>query len=267
MLATYTLMTLCSLLPVGANDLAISNVRFTYGALGPTRPDGKILPGDTVFVSYDVDGMSVDDAGMVHFSTEVVLQDAKGKQIFKQLPKDEEALNALGGANMPAFVEVNIGLEHPTGESSLKVTLTDLTSKKSQTFTKKLDVAAKGFGMVGVTTTADAEGKVPIVSLGAGQAVWINASVVGFAVDKTKKQPNLSFELTILDENDKPTLKKAITGAIDKDVPETSNSLPIQFSMILNRPGKYTAVLKATDAVGKGQSALKVPLIVQPGGK
>jgi hypothetical protein len=267
MLSTYTLMTLCTLLPVGANDLAISNVRLTFGALGPTRQDGKILPGDTLFVSYDIEGMTVDDDGTIHFSSEVVLVDGKGKEIFRQLPKEDEATNALGGGTMQGFVEVDIGLEHPPGECSLKVTVNDLTSKKSQSFTKKLDVSQPGFGLVGVATTADADGKAPITAFGLGQVLWINAAVVGYTMDKSKKQPNLSFELTILDENGKPTLKKPFTGTVDKDVPDDANSVPIQFSLLLNRAGKYTAVLKAKDALGKGESTQKIPLVVIGGGK
>ncbi len=267
MLTTYTLLTLCSMLPVGANDLTISNVHLTFGAFGPARPEGKVLPGDTLFFSYDIDGMTSEDDGTVHFSTEVVLVDGKGKELFKELPKDEESTIALGGGSLPGFVEVDIGLEQPPGECSLKVTVTDVKTKKSQSFTKKLEVAPAGFGLVGVVMTADADGKAPITSLGIGQVLWINASVVGYTLDKTKKQPNLSFELTILDESGKPTLKKPFTGAVDKEVPDDANSVPVQFSVLLNRPGKYTAVLKATDTLGKGETTQKIPLTVVAGGK
>ena len=35
-----------------AGKLEIANVRNTYGVLGPTRADSKLIPGDLLFVSY-----------------------------------------------------------------------------------------------------------------------------------------------------------------------------------------------------------------------
>jgi hypothetical protein len=267
MYATFALMTLCSILPAQPNQLSVSNVRITYGALGATRPEAKLLPGDSLYVGFDIEGITVDDAGKVRYSTALELTDSAGKAIFKQLPKDQETINSLGGNSLPAFAEVDIGVQQPAGKYSLKVTVTDLATKKSESFTKNFEVAAAGFGLVRLAATADPDGKDPLAMLGSGQTLWINAAVVGFALDKTKNQPNLSFELTILDDSGKPTIKKPFTGTVDKDVPAKAASVPIQFYLSLNRPGKFTAVLKVTDSISGGAATQELPFKVLPSGK
>ena len=49
-------LTALSLAPGQAGQLNVSNVRTTYGPLGPPRFDNKILPGDLVCLSLDVNG-------------------------------------------------------------------------------------------------------------------------------------------------------------------------------------------------------------------
>jgi hypothetical protein len=267
MFAAFAVMAISTYLPAQPAQLAVSNVRFTYGPLGATRPEGKLLPGDNLFVGFDIEGITVDDAGKVRYSTALELTDNNGKVVFKQLPKDEETINSLGGTSLPAFAEVEIGLEQPAGQCSLKVTVTDLATKKSDTFTKKFEVAPRGFGIVRVAITSDPDGKDPIAVLGTGQTLWINAAVVGFALDKASNQPNLSFELSIVDDNGKPTLKKPFTGTVNKDVPDKTPAVPVQFFVPLNRAGKFTATLKVTDTVSGASATQKLPISVLPSGK
>src|SRR5207237_6634400 len=106
------------------------------------------------------------------------------------------------------------------------------------------------------------DGQDAVAAFGTGQTLWVHAAAVGFGWDKTSKQPNLSFELTILDDSGKPTLKKPFTGSVSKDVPAKALSVPVQFYLSLNRPGKFTAVLKATDAVSGTSVTQKFPLTV-----
>src|SRR5437016_4010770 len=62
MLPALALMTFSMMIPSEAN-LGVSNVRITYGALGPTRPEAKLVPGDSLFVGFDIEGITIDDAG------------------------------------------------------------------------------------------------------------------------------------------------------------------------------------------------------------
>jgi hypothetical protein len=267
MLPAIAFVALSTMLPSAPGDLSVTNVRLTYGALGPVRPNANVLPGDALVVAFDIDGMKVDDNGKVRYSTGLELLDAKDKVLFKQEPKEEEVVNSLGGGSLSAFALVDIGLEQPAGVYTAKVTVNDLATKQSKAITQNFTVLKKGFGLVRVAGSADPDGQNPIALLGTGQNFWISASAVGFARDKNKDQPNLTFELTIMDDAGKPTIKKPFTGTVDKGVDSKANSVPVQFYLSLNRPGKFTAVLKVTDTVSGATSTEKYPLTVLSGGK
>ena len=95
----------------------------------------------------------------------------------------------------------------------------------------------------------------------AGQSLFCNFWIVGFERD-SKKQPNITFEVKITDENDKPTLPKAMAGEIKQGVSEDWQLIPMNFILPLNRPGKFTVHLKATDGVTKKTAELKFPITV-----
>ena len=73
--------------------------------------------------------------------------------------------------------------------------------------------------------------------------------MVGFARAKEGAQPNVSLEVRILDDQGKPTVARPTTGMVNKDVPSEAQALPMQFPVLLNRGGKFTLELKATDKV------------------
>ena len=49
------------------SELTLANARTTYGILGPARPDNKVLPGDTVVLSFGIKGMRANEAGKVRY--------------------------------------------------------------------------------------------------------------------------------------------------------------------------------------------------------
>ena len=251
--------------PARADDLAISRVRLTHGILGPTRTDKKIIPGDSLCIGFTIDGLTADAAGKVRYSTLIEILDAAGKPIFRQSGKAQEVVNTLGGSQVPAHAQLDIGLSQPPGEFTFKLTVTDLTSNKTQSLSHKGEVQPKAFGLVRVTTSADAEGNVPSGLLGPGQSLYVNALVVGFDRDAGTKQPKLALELRVLDEAGKPTLAAPHIGAVEKDVAATALSVPIQFLVSLNRPGKFTVELKATDKVSGKTDTRSFPItVLQP---
>jgi hypothetical protein len=267
MFSAIYFIALSALLPAQSGQLSLSGVRLTFGALGPVRAEAKLLPGDNLFAGFDIEGITVDDSGKVRYSTSLDLVDSKGKVLFHQEPKDQETINSLGGNTLPAFAQVDIGLETPPGMYTLKVKVTDLASKKSQELVQKFEVLAKDFGLVRLSGTADPDGQDPIAALGTGQTLWVHAAAVGFKREKASGQPNLTFELSVLDENGKTTLKKPFTGTVTKDVPAQINAVPVQFYLSLNRPGKFTVVMKVTDQISGMSQSLKYPLNVLSGGK
>jgi hypothetical protein len=267
MFPAIALLTLTSLFPTEANQLSLTGVRLSYGKLGPTRLEAKVLPGDSLFVGFDIEGITVDDAGKVSYSTSLELSDSKGKVFFKQAPRDLEATNSLGGGTMAAFAQVDIGVEQPAGQYSLKLIVTDRIAKKSQELVQKFEVLPKGFGLVRVAISTDPEGQYPVAMLGTGQALTVHAAAVGFVRDKTKKQPNLTFELSVIDEKGNATIKKPATGAVNKDVPAAAQLVAGQFDLALNRAGNFTVEIKATDLNSGATYTEKFPLTVLPSGK
>lgn len=252
MFSTLALTTLLTLAPAQGGSLKLENARTTYGFLGADRPNAKLLPGDTYFVSFDIDGLKVAEDGKVLYSMGMQLANKEGKIQFKKEPKELEAYNSLGGSRLPAFAVTEIGLDTPPGDYTLTVAVTDRAAKTTDTLVRRFEVLPPGFGFVRVNTTYDFKGEVSAPPLGVpGQTFWVNFGLVGFELDEKKKQPNLSVELRVFDENDKPTLAKPITGDATEVTEQFKKFVPMQFVLNLNRSGRYRLELVAKDNVGK----------------
>ena len=251
----------CAVVMVAALDLPVHeagnfgliNVRSTHGHLGPTRSEDKLAPGDTLGLTFDVQGIMVDQDGKVHYSIGEEVTDKAGQTIFKQDPQKAEGTVSLGGNRIPAYAELRLGLNQAPGDFVLKVTVTDTTSGKSQTLTRPFTVLPKGLAVVNLRTTADQDGILPIGAPVVGQPLWLSFGVVGFARDKTTGQPSVQVESCVLDENGKPTCRMLST-TVDKGVPSTLVGLPIQKLVSPNRPGQFTADLRVKDNL-TGQTA------------
>jgi hypothetical protein len=244
-------------------ELKISQPRLTHGVLGPDRTNKEnIIPGDSLDVSFTIEGLTTDAAGKSRYSTEIEIVGADGKVIFRQPGKPQEILHALGGDQAPAFAHLDIGLSQPPGVFTFKLVVTDLANGKSSAVEQKGEIKPKGFGVVRVTTTGDAAATTPSGLLGPGQSLFINAFVVGFERDSGAKQPKLALELRVLDESGKPTLAAPMTGSIEKNVAADALSVPIQFLVSLNRSGKFTVELKATDKVSGKSDTRSFPITV-----
>ena len=245
-----------------AGGLTLANVRLTQGVLGPVRTDTKLLPGDSLVVSFDITGITADPTGKVLYSMTTEVTDKAGKVLFRQPARDMEGFNSLGGTTLPAYAQIDIGLDQPTGDHVLKVTVTDRAAKKSATLTQNFHVLPKAFGVVRVHGTADPEGQAPAGLLGVGQSLFVNFAVVGFTRG-ANKQPNLQLEMHVLDDKGKPTVSKPFSGVVNKDVPANASAVPAQFLISLNRPGKFQVELKAIDDVAKKTVSHSFPLNVQ----
>ena len=243
-----------------ADGLSLTNVRTTYGAPGITRQDNKLLPGDNVYISFDVEGITVAADGKVRYSMTTEVLDGSGKTLFREDPRDLEVTNALGGNTVPAYTQMDVGINAKPGKYTLKTTVTDRANKQSQSVSRDFEVQEKQFGLVRLSTTLDQEARVGASSFGTGQSLYVNSAAVGF--QRGDKQPHVTVELSILDESNKPVLANPIKGEIGKDVPATALSLPIQFLVPLNRAGKFTLVLKATDQLNRKTAELKFPIAV-----
>jgi hypothetical protein len=250
------------LIPGENGQLSLTNVRSTHGLLGVTRANDKLLPGDSLFICFDIEGIKADDSGKVSYSTAFEVGDRQGKLLLKREPQNRVAVIPLGGNRVPGFVNINVGLDQPPGEYVLKVTVTDVSTKQSQTFSRDVEVLPKAFGLVRLTTTVDPEGLVHTPVLGEGQALYVNFTAVGFARDADKHQPRVRVTMQVRDENDKPTMAKPLEGKAGEGAPANGADIPMQFLLPLNRPGKFTVDLEATDEVSNTTTKLSFPITV-----
>jgi len=251
--------------PAEGGELAVKNVRSTHGIFGQARKNNKLLPGDLLVIAFDVENLNVKDDGRVLFAMGTELtKKGKEKPEFKREPQDIEAYNTLGGTSMPHFAFALIGMDTPAGEYTLKVTFRDLGGKKpiTVTFEEKFEVLPIKLGFVQVKLTTERGDPAPPIGM-AGQTLWLNCSLVGWELGKANKLPNVTFEMQVLDADDKPTVAKTFKGTITKE-PEQVKGMMIfaPIPLALNRSGKFKVKILATCNVSKKSTEQVIDLTV-----
>jgi hypothetical protein len=264
MWTTIALLTVLGAAPA-QSGLSLTHVRSTHGLLGPERRKETLAPGDNLFLCFDINGIRVDPEGKVRYSMAIELSTAS-KVVFRQETKEQEARASLGGDSVPAYAHLSVGLDTPSGDYQLKVVVKDAASGQEQSLSRSLKVLPKDFALVRTTVTLDPEAHYTAAVFACGQGVWVQASAVGFARGRDK-QPNVTFEMRVLDESGKPTTANPVTGAPPKDLPADLAGLPMGFPLTLNRPGKFTVELQATDRISGKKAAMSFPIVVQGAAK
>jgi hypothetical protein len=250
--------------PGESGELRLSNIRPTHGLLGSERPDSKLLPGDVFFVTFDIDGLKVDDSGTMLYTMSMEVRNASNKIEYKSDPQDLDMPAPLGGHSLPGFAHVDLGRDMAPGDYTLKVTVTDRGAKTRDTkyFEKKFEVLPPAFGMIRLNIAYDKDGQVPAPHIGvAGQSFYVNFNAVNFERGGDARDPNIQFEMRVFDERNKATLDKQIAGSI-VELPREFSYAPMQFWLPLNRAGKFTVKLKASDMIGKKTAELSFPITV-----
>jgi hypothetical protein len=260
---SITLAAILVLAPTEVAGLDMTNIRTTYGVLGPVRQDPRFLPGDDFVLSFDIEGAKANAAGKVLYSVGMEVTDQQGKVRFRQLPNDLEAEVPSAGKGLPACASVQIGLDQDAGAYTVKVTVKDRVAGATREIARSCQVLPKGFGLVRLTTTSDPEGKLATPFLQQGKPSWINFAAVGFGQNRSTGQPNVSVAMRVTDDAGRPVLAKPSTGEISKDVSSGARSLPMQFALEINRAGKFTVELTATDQVSGQNAKVSIPVAVR----
>jgi hypothetical protein len=261
MWTTLALYAALSAVP-GQSGLSLTNVRSTYGLLGPERRSEELAPGDVYFVSFNIEGITVGEEGKVRYSIGTTVTDAGGKVQLQQEPKETEATISLGGNSVAAYNQLTIGLDTAPGDYRLKVTVTDRASGKEQSLTRNIKVLPRSFALVRTTVSLDTNGQYPAEVFTCGQGLWVQCSAVEFARDRGSKQPDLVFEVRIYDESGKPTMAKPLLHTINKNIPANENKVPLAFPLSLNRAGKFTIEVLANDRLKNKKSKTTIPITV-----
>lgn len=250
-------------------NLKLTNIRLTVGELGPTRDSSKLLPGDVLFIAYDIDGLTIDERGIARYSMAMEVTDAAGKLIFRQDPRESEDFVPLRGNRLPARAYITVGLDQPPGSYNCKLTVTDPKTKASSSITVKFDVVKKDFGIVAVFTSHDAEAKLSAPTTGfVGQTIYINFSIASFERSPKTNQPDVEIQFQVYDEKGTPILDKPLKQVQDAMSPilvkPADGAFALQFPLFMNRPGKFVVELTAEDRVAKKRSSYKLPVTVLP---
>ena len=267
MLTTIALALLAGT-PAQPAELKLTNVRLTVGELGPPREGSKLLPGDILFIAFDIDGVTIDDEGNAKYTMGYELIDAAGKTKVEQKREIVDDI-PLRGNKLPARAYVFVGLEDAPGNYSCKLVVTDPKTKLSATLSVKFEVAKKDFAVVAVRTSHDPNNERPAPTSGqVGQSLFVHFAVVSFERDPKTKQPDVEMLFQFYDEKGTPLLKeprKHIQDAMSAlPVKDTDGAFTLHFPLFLNRPGKFVVEMKATDRVSKKAFTYKLPVTVAP---
>ena len=240
------------------------NVRGTYGLYGAKRPDNKILPGDVYNLSFDVTGLSIDPKnGFVKYTMTLEVRDPKGKQLIpeKDQKTDKGVVVGLGGNVMPEVAHVVIGVDQPVGKYEVVVTVTDVATKSFKKLTQTLEVMPKDFGFILVSA--------PSVGF-VGQDYATVFALVGMARDK-KSVPKMTVKTRAFDATGKATAGEIINKVPEDMPPEIQYDrlelVTLSAPYLLNRPGRFTIQVEATDEITKKTAKFSYSLTVVETGK
>ncbi len=251
--------------PAPKGSLELTNVRMTVGELGPPRKDAKLLPGDILFIAFDIAGLTVDADGTAKYSMAMEVTDSAGKAIFKQDPRDLADFVPLGGNRLPARAFITIGLDQDPGAYACKITVTDPTTKASNSLSVKFEVLKRDFGILAVFTTYDERGALSAPTSGiVGQTIFIQFSVATFERNPKTKQPNIEFVFEVLDEKGQATLPKPRRHTQESGVDEKVGAFGMRFPLFMSRAGKFTVRITATDKISNKKSTYEMPITIAP---
>lgn len=246
-------------LALGANSasaLELKNIRNCYNPpfWGATRPNLKILGGDLIFLTYDIEGLTPNEAGKLQFTSTLELIDSAGKQLFKK-DSPSEIIPQLGSTRVPGELNVEIPPSQAPGKYTIKMTITDKNGKDSKSFSYPFEVLAPQFGVVGVTA--------PAIGL-VGTYHTTQFALIHMKLDE-KKQPKVDILMRVLDETGKQLSK--MDSAFPRDLPpdadlSKANFLPWTYPIYLNRTGRYTIEITAKDSGSTTPVVISYPIVV-----
>jgi hypothetical protein len=244
------------LLPSLSAAVEIKNIRPCYAPFGATRVEAKCLPGDVLFLTYDIEKLALKD-GKASYITILELLDDKGKSIFKK-ETENNVIPQLGGARMPGDLHVIMGPTQSPGKYAIKLTVHDTIAKDAKAFSYPFDVMPPRFGFVGVSA--------PAIGF-PGQHYVTGFALVNLALD-AKKMPNVEVTIRIYEDKDKAKPISDVKMLLPRDMPdntdlEKANFVPLTYPVYLNRLGRFTMEIVAIDKNGGNKRAeLRFPFSV-----
>jgi hypothetical protein len=247
------------------------------GELGPPREGNKLLPGDVLFIAYDIEGLTIDNQGIAKYTMAMEVlappteTNPKGRVILEQAPSQRMDFAPLRGNKLPGRAYVTVGLDEAPGQYTCKLTVTDPATKLTGSLSVKFEVLKKDFGIVAVYTSHDPKGEISSPTTGqVGETLYIHFTVASFARHPKTEQPDVLIEFQFYDDKGKAILVNNKNEPMPRQHEQDDKSVPpvkpgdgaftLQFPLFLNRPGKFLVEMKATDRVSKKTYTYKLPV-------
>jgi len=255
-LSSLAVLAVC-LCPFPAQALELKNIRPSYGPFGATRLETKCVPGDFLFITYDIEGLRINNKTFrANYTTTLELFDSTNTVAFEKKYTNDVAL-PLGGTRMPGDLHVILPPNQKPGKHKIRLTVKDLLANDTKSFEYPFEVIAPTFSFVGVSAKG--------VGL-TGESYLATFALVGITLD-AKNQPSVDIVMRILDDKGKNQVSMPLLSSLPKDLPEDTdlkkeNFVPMQFPIFLNRAGSFTLEVRAHDKLTKREIQLRFPLTV-----
>lgn len=258
------LLTAC--LGAGVSTADITQVRASFGPLGPERAENRFLPGDIVFLSFDIGGLQPDKAGLFRYRVRLAVQDAREKTLFEDA-QDVPSVGTVMGGKVRHTVQYAIDHGQEAGACKIRIGVTDLAApmKTETTTTYDFHVLPPTLGLVRFHASLDRFGQTPVPGVGVvGQMLTFHMTALGFKPDRKLGEGSITIEFQLLDAQDRPVNNKPLVSEF-KALPSDTAFVPLRFDLLLQRPGVFKMVYKLTDNVEKKTATLSVPVQVLDG--
>jgi len=195
--------------PQGASAVEIKNIRPCYGPpLGATRTNLKLVGGDVLFITYDIEGLKLDDkTGRVGYQTSLEVLDPQQKSVTKS-DTTNEAIPHLGGNCMPGDITIQTVPSQPTGKYTIRLTITDQNAKDKATKDINFELIPAEFALVGIVA--------PSAGF-PGQNYVTQFGVVNLKLD-AKDSPNAEVTMKVSDDKGKAVMTP-VKQIFPKDLP------------------------------------------------
>ena len=180
-LSIAVLLALC-LAPSVSTAIDIKTPRPCYMPFGPTRTDKTYYPGEKIWITFDVEGLKIDDkSGKANYETTLEFLDLKDdqKKVLYKNTEQNMVRPQLGGTRMPVQVDFQPGFKQLPGKYALRMTVQDKIAKEGKAFTYEFEVVGETFGLFGVSS--------PAVVSEADKASRPGFAVVHVGLDKDQK--------------------------------------------------------------------------------
>lgn len=243
---------------------------------GPSVGDRvKFIPGETVYVSFDVENYTETKEQSVSVSWIVNASDPKGIAIIPPAPGKKQATLQPEDKDWMPRIRQSIAVPSPApgGDYSVHIQVTDETSRQTAAADTKFMVAGPDFPAVealeirsfGFYRTEEAPQTLMSATYSAGQSMFSRFQIAGF-----KYGPGNAIEVTygisiigpsgnVLYTQD-PAVEEKSASFYPKPYVDSNMSLELRPG---TKPGDYTLVITAHDKVGGQTVEIRKPFHVE----